>query len=495
MINLPTVNISELAQQVDRLAAGFREVWPTWMEFYTELHRHSFPHWKPIESGIWTASHDEIMQYINARDEHGKPIHPRSVNDESADFAGYRDYAKYDAQLTQIYKQMVPPYPELEQQIFDALALVRQLGDAEARQRARGVEDLFTELQQCLNAHFSLFRSSFRSPNDAADEIADCLILTAEAIRKGHGGGGTVTPSGTSTPSGTFHAKVVNVMVASPGDVAEERTAICEIIHEWNSMHAEHEEIVVLPRMWETDSAPETGDRPQAIINCQLLQKCALLVAVFWARIGTPTGKAQSGTVEEIKEHIARRRPAMIYFSSKPIAPGDVDQLQYKALMAFKAECQTKCLLGSFRDLDGFKEVFRRDLHRTIHRHFPRGATPPSGNVPFGGTGEPLSSKNPGDETLQLTPEAKALLLEASRDDSNDILHIRYAGGEAIQANNKVLNDMKDPRDTAKWKKALQMLERLGLVEAAGAERKVFSLTSDGYDMADRIRQRKTGQP
>ncbi len=159
--------------------------------------------------------------------------------------------------------------------------------------------------------------------------------------------------------------------------------------------------------------------------------------------------------------------------------------------MGFKDECETKGLLGSYRTLDVFKEVFRRDLHRTIHQHFPRGATPPSGNAPSEGKGESLSSKNPQDERPQLTREAEALLLEASCGDSNYILHIRYNGGEAIQANSKVLNDMKDPRDTAKWKKALQMLERLGLVEAAGAERKVFSLTSDGYGMADSIKQRK----
>ena len=59
------------------------------------------------------------------------------------------------------------------------------------------------------------------------------------------------------------------------------------------------------PVGWETHSVPELGDRPQAIINRQILRESDLLIAVFWTRIGTATGAHPSGTVEEIEEHLA----------------------------------------------------------------------------------------------------------------------------------------------------------------------------------------------
>lgn len=37
----------------------------------------------------------------------------------------------------------------------------------------------------------------------------------------------------------SFEAKVYKILVASPGDVAEERQAIPEIISEWNNINAE----------------------------------------------------------------------------------------------------------------------------------------------------------------------------------------------------------------------------------------------------------------
>ena len=72
----------------------------------------------------------------------------------------------------------------------------------------------------------------------------------------------------------------------------------------------------MMPAVDEARVCPAMGDRPQAIINKQVLANCDLLVAVFWTRIGSPTGVAVSGTVEEIQEHLNAGKPAMIYFSS-----------------------------------------------------------------------------------------------------------------------------------------------------------------------------------
>ena len=47
-----------------------------------------------------------------------------------------------------------------------------------------------------------------------------------------------------------------------------------------------------------THSRPQMGDRPQELINKQLVGHCDLLIGSFWTRLGTPTGRAESGTAE-----------------------------------------------------------------------------------------------------------------------------------------------------------------------------------------------------
>ncbi|MGZ8907437.1 MAG: DUF4062 domain-containing protein [Methylobacter sp.] len=111
----------------------------------------------------------------------------------------------------------------------------------------------------------------------------------------------------------SYSAKVFNVMIASPGDVASERAIIRDVIYEWNAVHSQSRNIVLLPIGWESHSSPEMGSSPQAIINEQILDKCDLLVGVFWTRIGTPTKEHPSGTVEEIEKHIESGKPAMLY--------------------------------------------------------------------------------------------------------------------------------------------------------------------------------------
>ena len=107
----------------------------------------------------------------------------------------------------------------------------------------------------------------------------------------------------------SYQATVYTVMIASPSDVPQERIVIREVLAEWNAVHSANKGAVLLPVSWESHAAPDTGARPQEIINRQLLDDCDLLVAVFWTRLGSPTGKASSGTVEEIEEHVAKENP------------------------------------------------------------------------------------------------------------------------------------------------------------------------------------------
>ena len=142
----------------------------------------------------------------------------------------------------------------------------------------------------------------------------------------------------------SYNATVFKVLIASPGDITFEIKIVREVIQEWNSVHSETRGIVLLPVGWETNSTPEMGDRPQEIINKQIVDKCDMLVGVFWTRIGTTTGEFESGTVEEIERHIANNKPVMLYFSRQPVVLESVDLGQYEKLKKFKKSCDERGL-------------------------------------------------------------------------------------------------------------------------------------------------------
>jgi hypothetical protein len=170
----------------------------------------------------------------------------------------------------------------------------------------------------------------------------------------------------------SYRATVYRVMVASPGDVLAERRVVADVIHEWNAIHSVDRRMVLMPVAWESHAAPEMGDRAQAIINRQILQDCDLLVAIFWTRLGSPTGASTSGTVEEIGEHVSAGRPAMIYFSSAPVLLDSVDEQQYAVLRQFKEECRKGGLVEEYGSLVDFREKLSRQLAQTVLRSFKK---------------------------------------------------------------------------------------------------------------------------
>ena len=274
-----------------------------------------------------------------------------------------------------------------------------------------------------------------------------------------------------------YEARVLKVMIASPGDVSAERQIVRDVLTDWNHMHSEDRGLVLMPIGWETHSAPTMGDRPQAIINKQILGNCDLLVAVFWTRIGSPTGVAVSGTVEEIQEHINAGKPAMIYFSSAPVRPDSVDEKQYAALKEFKQECYNKGLVESYDTLGEFRDKFSRQLTQTIIRAYPTGGPTTTTTPP-----------PPPPTTPPMSEDAKILLVAAAGDPTGRLMRIRHLGGLIVQAGGRNFAIEGDARSEARWEGVIGELERLGLVEDRGYKREVFAVTDEGVRVADLFR-------
>jgi hypothetical protein len=164
----------------------------------------------------------------------------------------------------------------------------------------------------------------------------------------------------------SFRADTYHVMIASPSDLVEERQTATEAINEWNALHAAAESIVLLPVKWETHATPQTAIRPQEAINNQLVQESDIVIGLFWTRIGTSTGVAESGTVEEIDQFVAAGKPTLLYFSSRPIDPEKIDLKQHKKLVTFKKATYEKALVGKFSAPNELHQKLLGDLLRLV---------------------------------------------------------------------------------------------------------------------------------
>jgi hypothetical protein len=176
----------------------------------------------------------------------------------------------------------------------------------------------------------------------------------------------------------SFNATVYRVLIASPGDLHEERGVIEEAIYHWNATHAVDDKVVLLPVRWETHSVPELGDRPQAILNRRVVAGCDILIGAFWTRLGTPTGMSDSGTMEEIEQFLQAGKPVLLYFSSREIDPDRVDLDQLKNLRDAKSRLMQRGLVEQFVSPPELRWKLARHLQEQVRRMVELGSAPPT---------------------------------------------------------------------------------------------------------------------
>lgn len=160
----------------------------------------------------------------------------------------------------------------------------------------------------------------------------------------------------------SYEAKVFRVLIASPSDVVEEREIAVKTIQEWNDLNSPERKVVLLPLRWETHTAPEYGARPQEIINRQVVDHCDLVIGVFWTRIGSPTGVADSGTLEEIERVASKGHPVMLYFSQVKKDPNQIDLEQLAKLREFKDKTFPKALVENYSSQIEFRDKLSKQI-------------------------------------------------------------------------------------------------------------------------------------
>jgi hypothetical protein len=137
---------------------------------------------------------------------------------------------------------------------------------------------------------------------------------------------------------------VLRVVVASPGDVLDERNTLAEVLDEVNRDTAHPAELHLELARWETDARPGFhAGGPQGLIDPILnISDCDLMIGIFWSRMGSPIPSGKTGSEHEFytayMSWCQKKRPEIYtYFCTRTPKPkSKQDREQIARLEEFK---------------------------------------------------------------------------------------------------------------------------------------------------------------
>lgn len=162
----------------------------------------------------------------------------------------------------------------------------------------------------------------------------------------------------------------MTILIASPGDVAEQRDVVERTIHDWNARgNAAARNVVLLPERWELDSLPQAfaGDG-QAVVNGQLVARADIIYAVFHHRLGTPTARRYaSGTVEELEQAHKQGSTVRVWMSEAPL-PYGLEIPQFLRLREYRARLEQTGPIGTFSTTEELAWKVRGALDHDVQK-------------------------------------------------------------------------------------------------------------------------------
>jgi len=146
-----------------------------------------------------------------------------------------------------------------------------------------------------------------------------------------------------------YSATAHRLLISNPSDVlAEDIATVMAAIARWNALYGQQFGAVIVPTRWKTHAAAQHRVRPQASLNAQLVDSADLVIAIFWHRLGSPTGEAESGTLEEIDRAAESGAYVAILRCTRDIPHGVIDPAQMQKLSEFYERVQPRSLMFDY---------------------------------------------------------------------------------------------------------------------------------------------------
>ena len=99
------------------------------------------------------------------------------------------------------------------------------------------------------------------------------------------------------------HSLVVQVFVASPSDVTNEREQLETLIFETNKIWGRTLGVIFELIKWENDVRPAFGSDPQSVINSQIGDDYDIFIGILWGKFGTKTPVPNQERLKNSKGH------------------------------------------------------------------------------------------------------------------------------------------------------------------------------------------------
>lgn len=172
----------------------------------------------------------------------------------------------------------------------------------------------------------------------------------------------------------TYSAMAHRLLISAPGDVpASDVDTVVTTVGRWNVMYGQQLGAVVVPTHWGTHSTAEHGPRPQASLNDQLVDEADLVIALFWHRLGSPTGEADSGTLEEIERAAKSGAYVAVLRCRRDIPQDAIDITQLQRLDDYMQDARSRSLIHDYADVDVLSRHVEAAVNRAVTRVQTRG--------------------------------------------------------------------------------------------------------------------------
>ncbi len=164
--------------------------------------------------------------------------------------------------------------------------------------------------------------------------------------------------------------RILRIVVASPGDVQQERDVLPSVIDEVNRVVAADRGLHLELSRWETDTYPGFHlEGPQGLIDQVLkITDCDLLIGIFWKRFGTPTADGKTGTEHEFSLayeawQVKQSPQIFVYFNLKPYTPKSKGEIeQWGQVLEFKDKFPKEGLWWPYKGKVQFEKLARNHL-------------------------------------------------------------------------------------------------------------------------------------
>lgn len=152
------------------------------------------------------------------------------------------------------------------------------------------------------------------------------------------------------------------MLISCPGDIKEEIQSIKDAVEQFNNTFSDVLGISIRVKHWSKNSYPQSGGKPQALLNKQFINDCDAAVAIMWTRFGTPTDEYGSGTEEEIEIMLESQKQVFIYFCDRPLKPSEMNSEEYQRVMGFRDKYKDRGIYSTYSSKEEFQKMFYAHL-------------------------------------------------------------------------------------------------------------------------------------